>query len=293
MSDIEKTVVAIQGNSVKREILDSDQNGYVLTWVNENDEWEAQPLPTPSTDVAGGDLSETYPNPKVVSLTGNDGSVTFSKLTTSEGHPFISASSDASIGLILSTDNILGGGNGQIIIRSGSLPESPSAGASNVLIDSGHQNGGPQASIYLVTGYDGIDNAQEIALDSLNASIQTNEAQICITPQNVRFNSSGLCLSNIITVTSTYTVNNGRTNAFDYTILGDTTSTGFTISLPPSPLVGETYILKDNGNGATNNLTISGNGVNIDGSATYVINTNYGGITVVFNGSIWSITSKI
>jgi hypothetical protein len=43
MSDVIKTVVALQGNPVKREILGAVQDGYVLTWTNADNEWESKP----------------------------------------------------------------------------------------------------------------------------------------------------------------------------------------------------------------------------------------------------------
>ena len=36
-------VVAIQGNAVKAETEGSAQDGYVLTWKNSNNQWEAKP----------------------------------------------------------------------------------------------------------------------------------------------------------------------------------------------------------------------------------------------------------
>jgi hypothetical protein len=41
MTDVIKTVVALQGNPVKREILGAGQDGYVLTWDNADNEWKA------------------------------------------------------------------------------------------------------------------------------------------------------------------------------------------------------------------------------------------------------------
>lgn len=42
-SDINGTVVAIQGNPVEAETLGSAQDGYVLTWHEADDQWEAKP----------------------------------------------------------------------------------------------------------------------------------------------------------------------------------------------------------------------------------------------------------
>src|ERR1700722_5000619 len=67
------TVVAIQGNAVKSQSLGSNQDGYVLTWVDGNDDWEATALPgsLPPDGAAGGDLSGSYPNPVVAALQTN------------------------------------------------------------------------------------------------------------------------------------------------------------------------------------------------------------------------------
>lgn len=69
------------------------------------------------------------------------------------------------------------------------------------------------------------------------------------------------------------------------------TGTG-TINLPLSPPAGTVARIKDiSGNCATQNLTVSTAQL-IDGSATYVINTNYGELTVAFTGTTWWIVSK-
>jgi len=69
-----------------------------------------------------------------------------------------------------------------------------------------------------------------------------------------------------------------------------TLSAGITVTLPSSPTTGDSYDIKDTvGGAATNSITVSGNGNNIDGAANFTINTNYGSVTVVFTGTVWSI----
>lgn len=65
-------------------------------------------------------------------------------------------------------------------------------------------------------------------------------------------------------------------------------------TLPATPANGDQYIVKDaTGTAATNNITIDGNGNNIEATSTKVINTNYGCIHLSFNEvlSVWLVIS--
>ena len=54
------------------------------------------------------------------------------------------------------------------------------------------------------------------------------------------------------------------------------------------PAGGGYFTIKDGkGDAATNNITISG--VNIDGAASYIIRTNYGSVTLTYNGTQYNI----
>ncbi len=61
-----------------------------------------------------------------------------------------------------------------------------------------------------------------------------------------------------------------------------------TVTMPNSGMtVGQVWTIKDEAGTAqsANNITVSGNGVNIDGAATFVINTNFGSIDLYWNGT--------
>lgn len=60
-----------------------------------------------------------------------------------------------------------------------------------------------------------------------------------------------------------------------------------TITLPATPAAtGQRFTIKDeSGTAAASNITVSGNGKNIDVAATYVINTNYGAVDIYYNGT--------
>lgn len=79
------------------------------------------------------------------------------------------------------------------------------------------------------------------------------------------------------------------TLATDYVILVDTSSAR-TINPMGSPATGQMYVIKDSvGSAAANNITITPTGKNIDGAASSTINLNYGSVTIVYNGTEWSI----
>jgi hypothetical protein len=74
----------------------------------------------------------------------------------------------------------------------------------------------------------------------------------------------------------------------DYMLAVDV-GTPASIVLPISP-IGTVFVVKDiDGDAATNPITVAGLGSTIDGSPTATINTNYGSLTFIFNGTEWSI----
>lgn len=68
---------------------------------------------------------------------------------------------------------------------------------------------------------------------------------------------------------------------------------GITINLPAAATAGsgKTFTVKDlNGNAGTSNITLDADGTEtIDGTTTKLINTNYGSVTLVTNGTTWMI----
>ena len=72
-----------------------------------------------------------------------------------------------------------------------------------------------------------------------------------------------------------------------YVILVDSSGGALTVTLPSSPTTNQAYKIKDKGNALTNNITIDGNGNNLDGSSTALINTDYGALELLFDDSEW------
>lgn len=76
----------------------------------------------------------------------------------------------------------------------------------------------------------------------------------------------------------------------DIIIVNKTVGAATTVNLPANPLKGREYIIKDGkGDAGANNITITPASGNIDGSATYVISSNYGKAKVMYNGTQWNV----
>ena len=70
------------------------------------------------------------------------------------------------------------------------------------------------------------------------------------------------------------------------------TSSARTVNLPAAPDVGEIHIIKDDtGGAAANNITVQGNGANIDGAASITIAVNRASRMLVYSGTQWTIAA--
>lgn len=137
---------------------------------------------------------------------------------------------------------------------------------------------GPLTNGQLLIGSTGGDPVPASLTAGANISITNGAGSITIAA------GSGGQVVEVTAVNTTYTA-----LTTDY-VIAATTGSPYTISLLASPETGRSYRIKDvSGGAASNNLTISGNGANIDGASTYVINQNYGSVDVCFTGTVWSI----
>lgn len=117
-----------------------------------------------------------------------------------------------------------------------------------------------------------------------NVTVQAGGTTIVQATPSKFITSKGVRKS-LTTVTGTYSV-----LATDENLIVTTNAAPFTITLPGSPSAGDFYLVKDGvGNSATNNITVSGNGNNIDGSSNYSLNINYGAIGLMYNGTQWNV----
>ena len=102
-----------------------------------------------------------------------------------------------------------------------------------------------------------------------------------------------------IASTGTTTLNYTLVNTTPYVVLltdeflgVDSSGGARTIQLPNAPATGSVWVIKDlTGSAATHNITITtvGGAVNIDAATTFVMNTNYESINVLFNGTVYLV----
>jgi hypothetical protein len=193
----------------------------------------------------------------------------------------------------LTGDNYTGGESSNICIgynAAGVLGESntlrigegtgtSSGQLSNVYISGiNGTNVGSVASVVAISG-DHLGSTTITAGTGISVSAGANTITIAATgTTNINFTSVS---------TSPYVV--GATDDF----LGVTTSSiPITIQLPNAPATGRVYYIKDRtGNAATNNITVTtvGGSVTIDGVTSYVMNTAYSSISVLFDGTSYEV----
>jgi hypothetical protein len=141
-----------------------------------------------------------------------------------------------------------------------------------------------------ITGIDGV-NVGSVAKVITEASNQLGTATITAGP-----GTTVTATANTITInTSGVLINKYTSTAISYQVLVTDTIVGVTsnaaartITMPNAGMTaGQEWTIKDEAGTAqsANNITISGHGANIDGAATFVINTNYGSATLYWNGS--------
>lgn len=88
----------------------------------------------------------------------------------------------------------------------------------------------------------------------------------------------------MITTTISYQV-----LATDDLISVGTTASSITITLPASPVAGDIYEIKDTvGQASIRNIIINGNGINVEGNSTLVMNQDFDSVSVYYNGTTWS-----
>lgn len=149
---------------------------------------------------------------------------------------------------------------------------------------------GTHTSAYLA-GVEGVDlttlelvTVNNDQLGSATLTAGTGITLSTLTPNQIVISASpDLDLTYTAVNTTPYVV-----QATDQFLGVDSSGGAITIQLPNAPATGRVYVIKDaTGSAATNNITVTtvGGVVLIDGAATFVMNTAYQSINVLFNGT--------
>ena len=249
------------------------------------------------------------------------GNFALEALTTSVGNVAIGVSSGAS--LTGGGNNVIVGadalqycltGTGNTILGCGAATSYTSSEGNNIIIGNattgvvgesqvlriGQSTGGSGSGVLnsaYICGIDGVNlSTAKVVTESSNqlgtATITagTGISVSSATANEIIISATGtttLTVSTVLHAASPYTV-----LSTDEFISADVTAGVITIKLPNAPSTGRTYIIKDKaGLAGTSNITITtvGGSVTIDGATSYVMNTNYESISVIFDGSNYEV----
>jgi len=154
-------------------------------------------------------------------------------------------------------------------------------GAPTIFTDQSGSTGDPGLQGGLLTVTNNVD-ADSIAYDPATSGLTGENVQDAIDDLAARGVAEGVTT---VSITSALGVDDGP--------LIDVTAGSITITLPAaaSAAVGKTYHIKDtDGLAAATNITIDGDGAEtIDGETTFILSSNFQGITVVNLGDKWTV----
>lgn len=91
----------------------------------------------------------------------------------------------------------------------------------------------------------------------------------------------------VVTVTAAYSVTSSPPNK-PSTVRANAASGGFTVTLPAAPVALQLVNIKKV-DASANVVTVSGGAINIDGSATVAVASQYTNIQVQYNGTTWDV----
>lgn len=165
-------------------------------------------------------------------------------------------------------------------------------GTDNVFIGSnaGYSSASISNTIVLATNWQGANASNKIYLGNTTQKVVLNaipSTGATGQPFLVRNTTSGEIETRPFNKLDVVLVNSNRiTTSTDQVLLVNTASSAMTITLRSNPVDGECITIKDRTGTAGNtgrNITINGNGKLIDGSGTAIINTNWGGVELVYS----------
>lgn len=213
-----------------------------------------------------------------------------------------------------SLGNLAGSGDLNIAIGNNAASTYTTTESSNIIIGNtgviGDNNtirigasGGAsgQQNLCFIGGIDGVSvgsTAKVVTMGTAGTADQLGTAVIT-AGTGISVSSGANTITISTTGTTTLTVTTVNNAASPYTVLStdeflavNTSGGAVTIRLPNAPATGRVYYIKDsNGTAAASNITVTtvGGAVNIDGATSFVMNTAYESISVIFDGSAYEV----
>ena len=138
---------------------------------------------------------------------------------------------------------------------------------------------GPNASGIIFVPGDGVLSS---GVSSAGNMVTTNTAAntLTVSPTQAQFMTNRTLIA-----ASPYAV-----LATDHYLSVNTSVSTITVNLPATPGTNRLFIIKDvNGNAAVNNISVVPNSGTIDGLSTYIMNSNYQAIQLLFNGTNYEV----
>jgi hypothetical protein len=181
------------------------------------------------------------------------------------------------------------GGNNITITGTATAPVVNVSGTTNHSLLLGNATGsinslGVATNGQLAIGSTGADPVLATLTAGANVTITNGAGTITIAANT---GSETVAYTGVNHAASPYTV-----LATDYYISADVTAGVISILLPNAPSTGRIFVIKDKvGLSATSNITVTtvGGAVNIDGATSFVMNTAYESVQVIFNGSTYEV----
>lgn len=185
----------------------------------------------------------------------------------------------------------INGNAGSVTIQAGTSG-SGSGNGGNITLQAGAAGSGTQGSVNIFDG----SATQEIAVTPTDIKlIATGASALAIIDvQSDRTTFQGGMYYQLTSVTSSpYTVDLGTAPA-DY-FLACNNAGALTVNIRGAAYPGRQLVITDtSGAASTNHITIQATSpsANINGASTYVINTNYGSVVLMSDGSNWFVVAK-
>jgi hypothetical protein len=212
----------------------------------------------------------------------------------------ITISASGSVPISFLTDSGTAVPAGGVLTVHGGANINTSGAGSTVTINVNNQllmpNGSNAAPSYSFTNATNAglyyDGGTKMVLNATNGQIFNADAST-ISINSANMNIQGINISSFLAVNRTnpgaypYTV---TTN--DYFISVDSSGGAHTINFPNAPRTNVTYVVKDRtGNAGANNITLTTPAATIlfDGSATYVMDSNFASVQLIYNGTSFEV----